>query len=282
MARTDLVKTFFNPKFRISLFVTLANASWMIVCWMWLERETWLWITPIALSINCLLLTYDQILHFRSLEGQPLLGNDAWGILKTVNELSSELHIPAPKIFLIESPSALLFAYAKTRKHTRLFISEGTLQLLTPRQLRAVITYQMIAIRQSYSILNYWVAAMLDLFFRIGRACERAFAFVFGWTPKLAAWFIAPWMWFLRMTLIGARDFYRLDGETARALDNGEDLAQALWKLDSYAQTRPWPEPWIFAHMCMVSPLKVKAFSLVRVHPTLQTRIKNLVGRYPL
>lgn len=255
----------------------------MVASWLWLARESWLWITPIALSINFLLLTYDQVLNFRSLDGQPLVGNDAWGLLKTVNELSEELHVPAPKIFLIKSKSAQIFAYAKTRKQTRLFISEGMLELLTPRQRRAVITYQMIAIRQSYTILNYWAAAVLDLFFRIGRACERAFAFVFGWAPALAAWFISPGLWFLRTTLLGARDFHKLDIETARALDNPEDLAQALWKLESYAQTRPWPEPWIFAHMCMVSPLTSRgSFSLTRVHPTLQTRIKNLVGRYPL
>ena len=277
------MKALFSPKWRICLFLILANAAWMIACWLWLERETWLWITPIALSINFLLLTYDQVLKFGTLDGQPLLGNDAWGLLKTVRELSAELHVPAPKLFLIESASAQIFAYAKTRKHTRLFISQGVLELLTPRQLRAVLMYQMIAIRQSYTILNYWVAAVLDLFFRLGRACERAFAFIFGWTPPLAAWILSPWMWFLRTTLLGAADFHKLDAETARALDNPEDLAQALWKLESYAQTRPLPEPWIFAHMCIVSPLNARrTFSFVRVHPGLPARIKILLGRYPL
>jgi heat shock protein HtpX len=197
--------------------------------------------------------------------------------------LSAELQISPPKIFLIENASAQIFAYAKTRKQTRLFVSEGMLQLLTSRQLRAVLMFQMIAIRQSYTILNYWVAAVLDMFYRLGRACERAFAFIFGWTPPLAAWMLSPWMCFLRTTLLSARDFHKLDVETARALDNPEDLAQALWKLESYAQTRPWPEPWIFAHMCMVSPLRSRrSFSFVRVHPVLSSRIKILLGRYPL
>ena len=161
----------------------MANATWMIAGWLWVERESWLWITPVALSINFLLLTYDQILQFRAITGQPLVGNDPWGLLKIINVLSEEMKIPPPKIFLIASPSAQIFAYAKSRKHTRLFISEGMLSLLSPRQMRAVLTYQMLVIRGSYNILNYWIAAILDLFFRAGLAVEKSFAFIFGWAP---------------------------------------------------------------------------------------------------
>ncbi|MGZ3721768.1 MAG: M48 family metallopeptidase [Bdellovibrionales bacterium] len=278
-----MLKAWLSPKWRIWIFLIFINAVWMTATWLWVERENWLWITPIALSINFLLLTYDQVLHFRALNGQPLVGNDPWGLLKIVHELSDELKIPTPNTYLLLSPSAQIFAYAKTRKHTRLFVSEGALGLLNPRQLRAVLTFQMLAIRGQFNLLNYWMAAVLDLFFRVGRTIEKAFAFVFGWAPPLAAWFISPWMWILRAALLTSRDFERLDFETARLLDSPEDLAQALWKMEAYAQTKPWPEPWIFAHMCMVSPLSFKrSTGFMRVQPPLQGRIKTLVGRYPL
>lgn len=277
------MKAWLSPRWRIWIFLCLANAAWMTASWLWFERETWLWIIPIALSINFLLLTYDQVLNFRGLSSSPLVGNDPWGLLKIVNELSDELQVPQPKIFFIDKSSAQIFAYARTRKHTRLFISEGTISLLTPRQLRAVLTYQMIAIRHSYNVLNYWLAAILDILFRCGLVIERAFAFVFGWTPPLAAWLLSPWMWFMHAALLGSKDFQRLDLETARLLDNPEDLAQALWKLEAYAQTKPWPEPWIFAHMCIVSPLAFKrTLNMLRVQPPLKGRIKSLIGRYPL
>jgi Zn-dependent protease with chaperone function len=278
-----LLKAWLNPKWRIWIFLVLANAAWMAATWFWVERENWLWITPIALSINFLLLTYDQVLHFRALNGQPLVGNDPWGLLKIVHDLSEDLKIPVPQTYLLPNASAQVFSYAKTRKRTRLFVSEGALSLLNPRQLRAVLTFQMLSIRGQFNLLNYWMAAILDMFFRIGRAIEKAFAFVFGWAPPLAAWFIAPWMWFLRAALLSSRDFQRLDLETARHLDNPEDLAQALWKMEAYAQTKPWPEPWIFAHMCVVSPLSLRRSNgFTRVQPPLKGRIKTLVGRYPL
>jgi Zn-dependent protease with chaperone function len=278
-----LLKAWLSPKWRIWIFLVLANAAWMIAGWLWVERENWLWVTPIALSINCLLLTYDQVLHFRALNGQPLVGNDPWGLLKIVHELSVEFGVATPKTFTLATPSAQIFAYAKTRKHTHLFISEGALALLSPRQLRAVLTFQMLVIRGNYNLVNYWMAAVLDLFFRVGRTIEKSFAFIFGWAPPLAAWFISPVLWILRGALLSSSDFERLDRETARVLDNPEDLAQALWKLEAYAQTKPWPEPWIFAHMCIVSPLSFKkSMAFMRVQPPLKGRIKTLIGRYPL
>ena len=278
-----MLKAWLSPKWRIWIFLVLANAAWIAAGWIWVDREKWLWITPFALSINVLLLTYDQVLHFRQLGGTPLNGNDPWGLLKIVHELSADLGVAAPQTFLLNTASAQVFAYAKTRNRTRLFVSEGALTLLTERQLRAVLTFQMLAIRDQYHVLNYWMAALLDMFLRVGRTVEKAFAFIFGWAPPLASWFISPCMWLLRALLISPDDFRRLDQETARHIDNPEDLAQALWKLDAYAQTKPWPEPWIFAHMCMVSPISFKkSAGFVRVQPPLQGRIKTLIGRYPL
>jgi heat shock protein HtpX len=273
----------FSPRWRVWIFLSVANLLWIAGCWFFFERETWLWITPVALSINFLLLTYGQVLNFRTFEGQPLVGNDPWGVLKTVHELVDELQVKMPKVFLLPNSSAQVFAYAKTRRHPQLFISEGAIRLLTPRQLRAVLTFQFIVIRSNYNILNYWIAAVLDLLFSVGLGIERIIKLVFGWTPPLAAWLLTPWMWLMRWTLLSEKDFQRLDTETARLLDNPEDLAQALWKMEAYAQTRPWPEPWIFAHMCMVSPLRLKqTHNLPRIQPLLKRRIKQLTGRYPL
>jgi hypothetical protein len=277
-----LLKTWINPKWRIWIFLALINLLWAVVAWFTADRETWLWIAPIALSINCLLFTYDQVLRFTELTGHPLIGSDAWGILKIVHELSAELKVTPPEVFMIPRHSAQILCYAKTRRRTRLFITQGMVELLTPAQLRAAVTFQMCTIAHQYHILNYWCAALLDLKFRVGKGLERAFAFVFGWTPPLAETLISPGMWFVHLFLLGGRDFQRLDRETARRLEHSEDLAQALWKMEAYTQTRPWSEPWIFAHMCMVSPLTRNRRRGLNVQPALKGRIKTLVGRYPL
>jgi Zn-dependent protease with chaperone function len=255
----------------------------MFASWMWTDREHWMWITPIALSINFLLLTYDQVLSFKGLESLRLEGQDPYGLLKTVHALCVRFQIPEPSVFLIPHPSALAFAYARTKRSNRLFVSEGTLRLLTRAELEAVLTFQLLAINNSLSILNYWAGAWLDLVYRLGLTVEKALAFVLGWSPRISVWVIRPFMWLLQFLLMSKRDFQRLDSEVAARFGHAEDLASALWKMESYAQTRPFPDAWVFAHMCIVSPLdRASLLNSIHVQPPLNRRIKHLVGRYPL
>lgn len=273
------MKSRVSPKIRAWIFLFILNAAWISLAGLGFERETWLWITPIALSINCLFLTYDQVLNFSHLHTQRLSGQDPWGILKLVHQLSTDLQRPPPQVFLIPLPCAQLFSYGKTGKHSRLFITEGTLQLLNEKELRAVLTYQILAMKSSYSVLNYWLGAVLDLLYRLGRVLQQGFAFIFGWAPNLSAWLVSPWIWLLHYILLSPKDFQKLDKATAARLQSPEDLARALWKMDAYAKTQPWPEPWVFAHMCMVSPFNHPTF---RIQPSLKGRIKHLLGRYQL
>lgn len=271
-----------NPKWRVITFLIVLNLAWVLGAWLWTERETWLWLTPIALSINFLLLSYDRVLTFSKLESQPLAGQDPWGVLKTVHRLSQRFELPEPKVFLIEHPSAQVFTYARTRRQTRLFITAGALQLLNPREIEAVLTFQLMSMDRSIPLLNYWVGAMMDLIFRFGLAIERTFAFVFGWSPKFSLWMAGPMSWVLHFFLLSPTDFQALDRRTAAMIDNPEDLARALWKMESYAQTKPWRESWVFAHMCMVNPLDWKHVqNVLRAQPPLKRRIKDVVGRYP-
>lgn len=272
------------PKLRVAVFLFLVNALWLAAAWVWFERSAWLWLAPIALSINFLLLTYDQILTLHQVNGEALLGQDPWGLLKTVHELCDKFEIrPIPQIFLVNNPSAQVFCYAKRSRSTRLFVTEGALKLLHPNELRAVLTYQMFVMRTKISLLNYWLATTLDLLLRVGRAIERAIVFILGWSPKISIWLIRPWCWLLQYTLLSPRDFRKLDAATATKVENPEDLARALWKMEAYANTHPWIESWVFAHMCMVSPLSHQhTLTDIRLQPPLKDRLIRVSGRYPL
>lgn len=287
-----MIQTWLNPRWRVWLFLSALNLAWLTASWLWLERETWLWVLPIALSINALLLTYDQVLSFRVFNDtddeheelcQSLQGQDAWGLVRVTRDLSERLGVTPPRVYLIRKPCAQIFTYARTRKSAKLFVTKGALDLLTPRQLRAVLIFELIAIRHSYHILNYWLGAWLDILNRAGKMFERAVKFVFGWSPPLAAWCLSPWLAVVRLFMISRSDFARLDRETIRHVDHPEDLAFAIWKMESYAQTQPWPDSLTFAHMFIVSPFRLRlATNVFKVQPPLQSRIKRIAGRYPL
>lgn len=278
-----MLKSLLNPKVRVTLFVVLLNAAWIIAASLWLERSQWLWITPFALSINFLLMAYDQVLTFSHLESEPLRGQDPWGLLKLVHQMSEHFQVREPEIHLLRHPSAHIFAYAKTGRKTRMFVTEGLLDLLNPEELRAVLTFQMVAMQGSFTYLNYWLGAAIDILLRAGRGLEKITGFIFGWSPEIKGYFVGPFIWLFQSFLLGPRDFQNLDQKTALKISHPEDLARALWKMEAYAQTRPWQEPWVFSHMCMVSPLGPKPlFRFLQPQPQLKSRIKRLVGRYPL
>lgn len=277
------MKSWMHPKLRVILFLTLVNLVSLAFAFLALDRTNWFWFTPIALSINVLLFTYDQVLEFTRLDAALVEGQDPWGVLKLVQELSVKFPHRAPRVFLIDRPQAQAFTYARTGRRPRLFITTGALDLLNTAELRAVLTYQMVVADSAHSVINYWLGAAADLFYRLGRGIERVFAFVFGWAPKIANWAVGPVTWFLHYALLSPEDFTRLDAAAAARLDAPEDLARALWKMDAYAHTRPWGEPWVFAHMCMVSPLGASTvWEGLRIQPPVRARIEKLAGRYPL
>jgi heat shock protein HtpX len=211
------------------------------------------------------------------------LGHDSWGVLKTVNEFAEKFSVPVPKVFLINHPSAQIFCYAKTSRSAHLYVTDGALKLLSAQELRAALTFQFVTMGSAFSMLNYWLAATIDLFFRLGRGLEKLFAFVFGATPNIASVMVGPWIWLMQKLLLGSRDFQNLDRATVAEISSPEYLAQAIWKMESYAQTRPWKEAVVFAHMCMVSPFSERRVSrLLRVQPSVKTRITNLLGHYPI
>ncbi len=278
-----MLKSLLNPRVRIAFFLLGLNAAWLVPATAWLERSEWLWVLPFALSINFLLLSYDQVLTFSHLDCEPVRGQDPWGLLKVVHRLSQQFQLPEPQVFLLRHPSAHIFSYAKTGQSSRLFVTEGLLELLPPEELNSVLTFQMVSMQSSFSFLNYWLGASIDILLRIGSGLERVSAFIFGWTPPIKSWFIGPWIWLFQTLLLSPQDYEKLDQKTALKISHPEDLARALWKMEAYAQTRPWKEPWVFSHMCMVSPLSAKpVFRLLTAQPPLKSRIKRLVGRYPL
>ena len=272
-----------HPKLRVILFLLLMNVAALACAALTLDRALWFWFTPIALSINVLLFTYDHVLEFTRPAGEPRRGRDEWGLLNLVHELSGTLGVRAPEVYVLERASAQAFIYSRFGGSSRLVITTGALNLLNPTERHALITHQLMMVRTSHAIINYWVGASADLVQRLGRGLERAFAFVFGWSPGLALWILRPVTWFLHFALLSPADFDRLDQATAARLPDPVDLARALWKLEAYAQTQPWADPWVFAHMCPVSPLGInpvtKAF---RIQPPIRLRVQRLAGRYPL
>ena len=62
-----------------------------------------------------------------------------------------------------------------------------------------------------------------------------------------------------------------------------KDLAEALWKLNSYALTEPFQCPISMSHMFVVNPLTSEKWnSYFHAQPSANNRIRALIGHYPI
>ncbi len=78
-------------------------------------------------------------------------------------------------------------------------------------------------------------------------------------------------------------DFLENDQHAAALLGNREQLGQVLWKLEGLSQTTPLKVPLCSEHLFIVNPDGLNRHdSFLKAHPTLKSRIKKLMGYYPI
>lgn len=275
------MKSWLQPKWRIFVFLLIINLTWMVVTWTKLEPSLWTWIIPFALSINFVMVFSNQLVPSLPEEPKLLAGQDPWGALKIIHLTADKLGLTAPKVFLLDTASVLIYSYGRTPSRPCLFISRGAIERLSLDELEAVITYQLIGIQKSFHVLNYWLGSIVAVVYRLGDALESITATVFGFRPKISKTLTWPVIWILRLCLIDPKDYFGLDQATVRALNHSESLAKALWKMEAYAHTLPTNEPWTIAHMCMVSPL-ASSLSSNTFQPSLKVRLTKLTGDFPI
>lgn len=266
------------------IFYVSLNVLIVALVWVAADRMGLLWIVPIMLSINLLVLTYGQLLDFSKLEGEEIAGHDRWSLHKIVKAASYKLQIPTPRVFLIPTQTPQALSFARSARHARIYVSEGLLERLTDDESAAILVQQMVALKMQAGVSFYFLGAWTDLLLRAGRAIDLSVSYLIGWKPQISVWPLTPVIWILQRLFIPKDIYLAMDRETAELLQSPEPLARALWKLESYAKTKPMPQSHlVWSHMCAVSPLREKRpWSWLKTQPHMKSRIKSLVGYYPL
>ena len=79
------------------------------------------------------------------------------------------------------------------------------------------------------------------------------------------------------------RVYYEADALAARLVQDPKDIAQVLWKLESYTATQPMQVPHDMAHLFVVNPLpKEDWYSRLGYQPNFEQRIRKLIGYFPI
>ncbi len=252
-------------------------------------REGLLWGFAIALCVNTISYFYSDFYFVNQYHGHLIEGQDSWGLISITQELSKKARIHCPEIYLFDCLTPQALATGRNWKSGQLFISTGAVEKLTLNELKAIVAYQIITLK-NHDTLAFTIASSLaqGVMF-LPQQADRLIALTLG--PKwefqkkgqVLAWAMAPLASLIVHLCINRQSILNVDKEAAKLCGSSQNLASALWKLTSYQKTRPQNFAAPSAHLFIVSPLTGKTWTgYFNLQPGIKERLKNLIGYYPL
>jgi len=113
-----------------------------------------------ALLINGIAYFFSDALVLRLYSARPLNDYEHADIHSIVQELSKKMSIPAPKLYIIQSPMANAFATGRNPSHASVAITTGLMSLLEQHELRGVLAHELSHIKNR-DILIATIAATI-------------------------------------------------------------------------------------------------------------------------
>ena len=220
-------------------------------------------------------------------EGREIEGCDPWNIQKFVTECAYKARIPAPRVYLIPLKTPTCFSLGRSWETASIVISEELVRILDEDELRAVIAHEIAHVKE-LDILAFGVGSALAGGVMSGAfAVDHFFKWLFKSRQKFKPGFftslVAPFAALLLRLTIRKDSDIMADNFASQVVGNPEAMARSIWKLSSYAQTRPVDIPLSTAHIFIVNPLTFGGASrYFHTQANSENRIRSLLGRYPI
>jgi heat shock protein HtpX len=240
----------------------------------------------LASTLILLIFTFSDPPLIEKYQAVRLKGQDAWNLRELAQKYARLAGVPLPDLYLMDRPTAIAFSMGPSWNQARVCVSTALLRKFSSAEIEAVIAHQVCHLRR-LETFSFGVGSVLAHSV-VGLAVVMDRGWFINWTkhglrqrPFLTA--LAPVAsMFLRMTL-SDQSYFENDDLAASLIPDRKALATALWKMESYCQTEPLAILPCTNHLFMVNPEGLKESNWFFVtHPKIESRIKRLVGTYPL
>jgi heat shock protein HtpX len=228
---------------------------------------------------------FSDSIALRAMRSHPVGEHEAPEIYAIVRELATEAKAPMPRIYVSEMAQPNAFATGRSPDHAAVAVTQGILQILARRELRAVLAHELSHVLNRDVLVSTIAAAIGSAFTYLAYM-----AFFFGGSDDddsplgglafLLLWLVGPIAaGLIQMAISRSREF-QADESGAFMSRDPEALASALAKLEEYAKGVPAQVNPAQAHLFIVNPLRGRAAggvaSLFRTHPPTEERIRRL------
>ncbi|MDE3192544.1 MAG: zinc metalloprotease HtpX [Chloroflexota bacterium] len=222
---------------------------------------------------------------------RPVSEAEAPEIYRIVRELTQKAGLPMPKVYVIEQRAPNAFATGRDPDHAVVAVTAGILDIVTERELRAVIAHELGHVRHRDTLVMAVVASVAGAIAYLAQMAQWAMLFGgFGGgrdseergnpIGMLVGIIVLPIAAMLVQLAISRSREYGADDEGAELSGDPLALASALRKLQTVSKQVPLQVNPSMSHLFIVQPLIPGGMaSLFSTHPPIEARIARLEKR---
>lgn len=218
----------------------------------------------------------------------PVTEAEAPELYRIVGELARQAGIPMPRVHVIEQSAPNAFATGRDPAHAAVAVTAGILDIVTGRELRAVLAHELGHVRNRDTLTMAVVASIAGAISYIAQMAQWAMIFGGGRDDDegrnpigaLVAIVVLPIAALLVQLAISRAREYGADDSGAELSGDPLALASALRKLQTASTQVPLQVSPSVSHLFIVQPLVPGDLSrLFSTHPPIEARIARLEKR---
>ncbi|NIR39125.1 MAG: zinc metalloprotease HtpX [Actinobacteria bacterium] len=230
---------------------------------------------------------FSDKLAIASAKAKPVTREEAPQYYEIMEELTQRADMPMPRLYISPNPQPNAFATGRNPNHAAVAVTVGLLDAMSWDQVRGVLAHELAHIRNRDILIGSVAAAIGMAITFAARMVMWGAMFggrggrdrnVFG---ELAFAILAPIAAMMIQAAVSRSREFQADESAAKLIGTGEPLAQALERLENYANQIPVAVDPNQASNYIINPLSAQArgggmTKLFSTHPPTEARVARL------